>query len=706
MTAQAKRREGLDVVVGVVETHGRKETEALLEGLEIVPRRRVEYKGRWLEEMDLDAILKRRPQLVLVDELAHTNAPGSRHPKRYMDVEELLGAGIDVYTTLNIQHVESLNDVVARITRIRVRETVPDSIIDRADDIELVDLTPDDLIQRLKEGKVYVPQQAERAVRHYFQPGNLTALRELALRRTAQRVDAADGRLHAGPCDRRPVGGGRARAGLRQRGPELRGGGSLCPAPGRPPARAVGGDPHRNLAHAAADIGRARPHRRMPAARRAPRRRGPDRARSRTWPKACSSTPGPTISPIWSSPSRAARAGRSGCAARSTHQLIRQADDISVHVIAERREPTGRRRETAAPLATRAGATRAIASPNAYLGIGRFRRRGARHRPRPAAVPGGFQHRPRVPDGGARQRHRLRPVAVAVRLPDQRARLQFLLPAAALHLHDRRSRERRRAVLLCRRRGDRQQSDGAGSRPGGYRAPARERPPKTSICSPASSPVRSRSTICCGRPPSRSPRCSRCNVVLLLPEARRVAVRAGYPPEDTLDEADLAAAKWSWENNQPAGRGADTLPGAKRLFLPMHTGRGPVGIVGLDSDRPGPLLTPDQRRLLQCARRSGRAGDRAHRSGAGCRAGAPRGRDREAALRAAHLDIARSAHAAGLGPGLGDEPQELSPHARRCRTGRADRHDPGGSRAAQPLHRQPARYDPARSRRGAAADPT
>src|SRR5579884_1006595 len=190
LAAQAMRREGVDVVIGVVETHGRPETEALLHGIEVIPRRAVEYKGHRLAEMDLDAILKRRPQLVLVDELAHTNAPGTRHPKRYMDVEELLGAGIDVYTTLNIQHVESLNDVVARITRIRVRETVPDSIIDRADEIELVDLTPDDLIRRLKEGKVYVPRQAERAVRHYFQPGNLTALRELTLRRTAQRIDA------------------------------------------------------------------------------------------------------------------------------------------------------------------------------------------------------------------------------------------------------------------------------------------------------------------------------------------------------------------------------------------------------------------------------------------------------------------------------------------------------------------------------------
>ncbi len=189
LSAQAKRRDGVDVVVGVVESHGRRETEALLEGLEVIPRQQVEYKAHILAEMDLDAILKRRPQLVLVDELAHTNAPGSRHPKRYLDVEEIIAAGIDVFATLNIQHVESLNDVVAKITRIRVRETVPDSILDQADDIEVVDLSPEDLIKRLREGKVYVPQQAERAIRHYFSAGNLTALRELALRRTAQRVD-------------------------------------------------------------------------------------------------------------------------------------------------------------------------------------------------------------------------------------------------------------------------------------------------------------------------------------------------------------------------------------------------------------------------------------------------------------------------------------------------------------------------------------
>src|SRR5246500_417028 len=188
-SAHARIKAGVDVVVGVVETHGRAETEVLLKGLEVVPRRRLSYKDQTLEEMDLDALIVRRPQIALVDELAHTNVPGSRHPKRYLDVEELLSEGIDVYTTVNIQHIESLNDVVAQITHVRVRETVPDSIFDRADAVELVDLTPDDLIERLREGKVYVPKQAERALEHFFSPATLTALRELALRRTAERVD-------------------------------------------------------------------------------------------------------------------------------------------------------------------------------------------------------------------------------------------------------------------------------------------------------------------------------------------------------------------------------------------------------------------------------------------------------------------------------------------------------------------------------------
>src|SRR5665213_2542082 len=191
MLSQARQRrlDGVDVVIGVVETHGRIETDALTKGFETVPKKRSLYKGRVVAEMDLDAILQRKPGLVLVDELAHTNIEGSRHPMRYLDVEELLAAGIDVFTTVNIQHIDSLNDVIAQITRIRVRETIPDAVLDQADEIELVDLTADDLLKRLREGKVYIKAQAERALDHFFSPGNLTALRELALRKVAQHVD-------------------------------------------------------------------------------------------------------------------------------------------------------------------------------------------------------------------------------------------------------------------------------------------------------------------------------------------------------------------------------------------------------------------------------------------------------------------------------------------------------------------------------------
>jgi two-component system sensor histidine kinase KdpD len=183
------RAQGLDVVVGVVETHGRSETAALLEGIEVLARKDVMHRGGTLHEFDLDAALKRRPAVLLVDELAHTNAPGCRHPKRWQDVEELLAAGIDVLTTVNVQHIESLNDIVGGITGIRVQETVPDHVFAGANEVMLVDLPPDDLLVRLREGKVYLPEQAERAIQNFFRKGNLIALRELALRQTADRVD-------------------------------------------------------------------------------------------------------------------------------------------------------------------------------------------------------------------------------------------------------------------------------------------------------------------------------------------------------------------------------------------------------------------------------------------------------------------------------------------------------------------------------------
>jgi two-component system sensor histidine kinase KdpD len=187
--AQERKRDGRDVVAAYVESHGRPETDALLEGLEVLPKARIEYQRVFLPEMDLDAVLDRRPQIALVDELAHTNAPGSRHEKRWQDVEEILAAGIDVYTTVNVQHFESLNDVVVQITGIAVRETVPDSLLDLAAEIRLVDIPPEDLLQRLREGKVYVPEQAAFATEKFFRPGNLIALRELSLRRAAARVD-------------------------------------------------------------------------------------------------------------------------------------------------------------------------------------------------------------------------------------------------------------------------------------------------------------------------------------------------------------------------------------------------------------------------------------------------------------------------------------------------------------------------------------
>jgi two-component system sensor histidine kinase KdpD len=187
--AHVLKRRGEDVVVGIAETHGRIETEALLKDLEAIPRRRVAYQGIVLEELDLDAILSRRPAVVLVDELAHSNAAGSRHPKRYQDVEELLDSGIDVYTTMNVQHFESLNDALEKITGIRMQETLPDTFLDRADEVQVIDIPLEELFERLKEGKVYIPKQAERAMENFFQRGNLVALRELMLTHVARKID-------------------------------------------------------------------------------------------------------------------------------------------------------------------------------------------------------------------------------------------------------------------------------------------------------------------------------------------------------------------------------------------------------------------------------------------------------------------------------------------------------------------------------------
>jgi two-component system, OmpR family, sensor histidine kinase KdpD len=188
-TGQAEKAKGCDIIIGYVETHNRKETSELAEGFELIPRKQYQYKSTTVQEMDLDAIISRKPRLVLVDELAHTNAPGSRHAKRYQDVLEILDNGIDVYTTVNVQHLESRSDTVAQITGIVVRETIPDEIFENADEIEVIDLTPEELLQRLSEGKVYTPERSKEAIENFFRKGNITALREMALRIVADRVD-------------------------------------------------------------------------------------------------------------------------------------------------------------------------------------------------------------------------------------------------------------------------------------------------------------------------------------------------------------------------------------------------------------------------------------------------------------------------------------------------------------------------------------
>ena len=588
--AQTARVEGIDVVVGVVETHRRAETEALLEGLEIVPRRRIEYKDHVLEEMDLDAILARRPALVLVDELAHTNVTGSRHPKRYLDVEELLAAGIDVYTTLNIQHVESLNDVVAQITQIRIRETLPDGILDRADDIEVVDLSPDDLIERLREGKVYVPAEAERALRNYFKPGNLTALRELALRRTAQRVDeqmVTYMRAHAisGPW----AAGDRV---------------LVC----------VGEDPSglglvryaRRLAdrlHApwtAIYIETSRYHRLDEAER--DRIADALRLAERLGGQAVT-IPGRRIAEdlvVYAEANNITQIVI-GKSMRSrwfetlhgsvVHDLVRRAGNISVQVVA------GEGAGPAEPKPVGAEAPKPSFDGRAYLvttgivvaalGIGLVLQQFLNvlnialvFLTAVLVVAASFG---------------LWPSLFACAMSVLAYNFFFLPPLYTFSVADPENVVALVTFFVAALIGS---NLAAGTRGQAVAAGARARTTEELLA--FSRKLAGVATLddLLWATAYQIAAMLKLRVVIMMPEALDLVVKAGYPPEDELDGADIAAAKWSWAHNHPAGRGSDTLPGAKRLFLPLRTGRGAVGVIGLDRETPGVLLSPDTRRLL------------------------------------------------------------------------------------------------------------
>ena len=594
LEARARLKEGKDVAIGVVETHGRPETEALLDGLEDVPRRKFKYKNRVLEEMDLDALLQRRPDLALVDELAHTNVGGSRHPKRYQDVEELLANGVDVYTTLNVQHIDSLNDVIAQITGIRVRETVPDSILDRADAIELVDITPDDLIQRLKEGKVYVPKQAARALQHFFSPANLTALRELALRRTAQRVDeqlltemqarAIPGPWAAGErllvCvseDPRSAGLVRYTKRLADRlyaswtalyvetrrsqqlteverdriADTLR----LAQALGGGPVTIPSGD--KRIADTALLYAQANNITQIVTGKS-----------TRSW-----------WFELWH-----------GSVVRD---LVRRSGNISVHVIAgpdldEQQIP--KKKTLRAAKSEPAGLKPylyALLAVSAAVGISLLLWDWI-----------GLANTDLVFLVGVvviAVRYGLWPSLAASAASALCYNFFFTEPYHTFVISDSRDAV---AVLFFTIVAIIVSNLAARARALAKTAMSRARTTES---------LYTFSKKLSGAGPLDDVLWAtayqiafmlKLRVVLLLPEEGSIAVKAGYPPEDVLDDADLAAAKWAWQHNSAAGRGSETLPGAKRLFLPMRTGRGAIGVVGLDSDKQGPLLTPDQRRLL------------------------------------------------------------------------------------------------------------
>jgi two-component system sensor histidine kinase KdpD len=590
--AQRRRAEGGDVTVGIVETHGRAETAALLDGLEVIPRRKIEYKGRMLEEMDLDALLARRPALALVDELAHSNAPGSRHPKRSMDVDELLAAGIDVWTTLNIQHLESLNDVVARITRIRVRETVPDSILDRANEIELVDLTPDDLMQRLREGKVYVGKTAARALDHYFSPGNLTALRELALRRTAQSVDAQlldHMQAHAisGPWaagDRVLVCVTRAGTGAAL----VRYGRRLAERLRAPwTALHVETAAHLRLSEADRDG--------IADSLRFAERLGAQAV----------TIPGQDVAADILAYAREHNAthivagkptGRRwlGRLRRSVaEELIAGADDIPVHVVGAARRA---QREPSAPTPRRAIAPLPYLASTGIVALAVLIGLGLQYVLAVGSISLVFLTAVLV----SAATFGLWPSLYACLVSVLAYNFFFLPPLYTFTIADPENVVALFFFLAT--------ALIAGNLASGVRAQAlaaRQRARTTDQLYQFSRKLAGIVTMddLLWATAYQVAAMLKLRVVLLLPEGEGIAVRAGYPPEDLLDEGDLAAAMWCWRNNLPAGRGADTLPGARRLFLPLRTGRGPVGVLGIDRDdseapREGPLLEPEQQRLL------------------------------------------------------------------------------------------------------------
>jgi two-component system sensor histidine kinase KdpD len=587
--AHRRRYEGIDVVVGVVETHGRPETEALLAGLEAMPRRQVDYRGRTLQEMDLDAILKRRPALVLVDELAHTNAEGSRHPKRYLDVEELLAAGIDVYSTMNVQHVESLNDVVARITRIRVRETVPDRIVDAADEVELVDLTPADLMARLREGKVYVKEQAERALRHYFSPGNLTALRELALRRTAERVDdqmlsymrehAITGPWAAGErvivcLDPSPSAANAVRAAKR----------TADGLDAELIALYVETDRHATLSEAE--------HGHLAETMRLAAQLGAEVV----------TVPGHSVVEEILAFARQRNATRVvvGKSRRSrwfelrhgsvVDELVRSSSGLAVEVAPsdDKVVPPGATDWLWKVPVTPGPYLEGVLSTSLATGIGMML-------DTRVAVPN-ISLIYVVPVLVAAARHGLVPSLWVSGLGVLAYNFFFLPPLYEFTISDPAN-----VVALFFFGVVAIAASALAARTRSQTESARREARTTAELYAFSRKIAGVIDLydLLWIVVTHLARLLNAEVVILMPEGGTLESRAAFPPDSQLSDADLAAARWSWDAEHPTGRGTDTLPGGRWLFMPIRTSRAPIAVLGILSLKEGRELSAAERRLLE-----------------------------------------------------------------------------------------------------------
>jgi two-component system sensor histidine kinase KdpD len=584
--AHQRREEGVDVVVGYVDTHGRRETEVQLADLEIIPRRRVEYRGIALIEMDVDAVLARRPQLALVDELAHTNAPGARHLKRYQDVADLLAAGIDVYTTLNIQHLESLNDVVAQITGVTVRETIPDRAIDEAAEIELVDLPPDELLQRLREGKVYVPEQVAHAILKFFRLGNLTALREVAMRRAAERVDEQmraymQTRAIPGPWPARerllvcisphPLAERLVRAARRLAG-ELDAEWVAAYVETHQHGRLAQADKERiaRTLHLAEELGGQSltlPGRSVAEAVLA-------YARKHNVTKIIAGKP---IRPAWYELLRGS----------VVDQLIRHSGPIDVYIIsgtAEARAPVEASAWHPHHPWLRYGQSLALVAGGTLLS----------ELARPFFTPVNLVmiyllivvitaiYLGRGPSILAAV---LSVLAfdyffVPPRLTFAVADTQYLLTFAALFIV---------GLVISSLTAQAHEHAQAAERRAAHNAElyALSRDLAAAVNLDA---ILQTVVAHVSRTFSRE-------VAIFLPEGDVVAPRA-ITPEFSLNENELAVADWAFQHGQPAGRGTDTLPLAGARYLPLKTARGVVGVLGAKPATPGSHLTPDQRLLL------------------------------------------------------------------------------------------------------------